>query len=456
MSTLRQPQLQSKTQYISLEAFDQHIYTYSYNIRTKQGTLALTGVSAANAAGLVLLRDTGRRLKPSANPGVTTPMISVGFVGASDGLAYNGFIDPQRPDIFAHYTEHGSFTNPVSSDLYTSGTNTTGDITTTGVLTTTGGAAISGGQSVAGGLSVTTGGLTVAAGGLDVIAGGMDVSGEVNINTGSSGVTTIGTGGTGATNIGNATGGTTVTGTLTTSEALTVTTGGLDVLAGGMDVSGTVNINTGSSGVTTINTGGTGATNIGNATGNTAVTGTLTTSGALTVTTGGLDVLAGGMDVSGAVNINTGSSGVTTIGTGGTGATNIGNANGGTAVTGDLTVSTGLTLTAGNLTLPTGTGTESLNAVTINAITGTITTSSLTTGAGQTYLITMTNASITDPANRILVSIKSYSGTFGTNGIPIVASAACTAVSTAQIRIGNAHASAVLSGIVVLDFLVIR
>lgn len=325
MSTLRQTLLQSRTQYISLEAFDQHIYTYSYNIRTKQGSLALTGVSAGNAAGRVLLRDTGRRLKPSANPGVLTPMISVGFVGASDGLAYNGFIDPQLPDIFALYTEHGSFSNPVSSDLYTSGTNTTGDITTTGVLTTTGGAAVTGGQ--------------------------------------------------------------------------TITTGGLDILAGGMDVSGTVNINTGSSGVTTINTGGTGATNIGNATG-------------------------------------------------------------GTAVTGTLTASTGLTLTTGNLTLPTNTGTASgtggTSTVTVNAMTGTITTAGISTAAGGTHAITLTNSAISAAANRILATVRSQTGTFGTNGIPVIASAICTAASTAVITIGNAHASNALSGAVVLDFIIIR
>lgn len=56
---------------------------------------------------------------------------------------------------------------------------------------------------------------------------------------------------------------------------------------------GTVSLNASGAGVTTIGTGGTGATNIGNATGNTAVTGSLTASTGLVATTGGLQVNGG-------------------------------------------------------------------------------------------------------------------------------------------------------------------
>jgi len=55
--------------------------------------------------------------------------------------------------------------------------------------------------------------------------------------------------------------------------------------------------------------------------------------------------------LTGTTNINTSGAAVTTIGTGGTGAVNIGNATGNTAVTGTLTTSAGITLTTGNLTL---------------------------------------------------------------------------------------------------------
>lgn len=79
-----------------------------------------------------------------------------------------------------------------------------------------------------------------------------------------------------------------------------LTTGGgagtftsLTVTPGPATITGTTNINTTGSAVTSIGTGGTGAVNIGNATGNTAVTGTLTTSAGITATTGNIVATAG-------------------------------------------------------------------------------------------------------------------------------------------------------------------
>lgn len=62
----------------------------------------------------------------------------------------------------------------------------------------------------------------------------------------------------------------------------------LTVTPGPISLTGTTSINTSGSAVTTIGTGGTGAVNIGNATGNTAITGTLTTSAGITATTGNI------------------------------------------------------------------------------------------------------------------------------------------------------------------------
>ena len=121
----------------------------------------------------------------------------------------------------------------------------------------------------------------------------------------------------------------------------------LTVTPGPIALTGITTINTTGAAATTIGTGGTGAVSIGNATGNTAVTGTLTTSGQLIVT-------AGGASITGTTGINTAGAAVTTIGTGGTGATNIGNATGNTAVTGSLTTSTTLTATAGAITATNG------------------------------------------------------------------------------------------------------
>jgi len=121
----------------------------------------------------------------------------------------------------------------------------------------------------------------------------------------------------------------------------------LTVTPGPISLTGTTSINTSGAAVTTINTGGTGATNIGNATGNTAVTGSLTASTGLVAT-------AGGITATGTSNINTSGAAVTSINTGGTGALNLGNATGNTAVTGSLTASTTLTATAGNITATAG------------------------------------------------------------------------------------------------------
>jgi len=72
----------------------------------------------------------------------------------------------------------------------------------------------------------------------------------------------------------------------------------LTVTPGPISLTGTTGINVSGAGVTTINTGGTGALNLGNATGNTAVTGSLGTTTSLsagtTVTAGtGLTVTLG-------------------------------------------------------------------------------------------------------------------------------------------------------------------
>lgn len=123
--------------------------------------------------------------------------------------------------------------------------------------------------------------------------------------------------------------------------------GSLTVTPGPISLTGTTTINTTGAAVTSINTGGTGALNLGNATGNTAVTGSLTASTGLVAT-------AGGIAATGTSTINTTGAAVTSINTGGTGALNLGNATGNTAVTGSLTASTTLTATLGNITATNG------------------------------------------------------------------------------------------------------
>lgn len=67
----------------------------------------------------------------------------------------------------------------------------------------------------------------------------------------------------------------------------------LTVTPGPISLTGTTTINTGGAATTTIGTGGTGAVNIGNATGNTAVTGTLTATGNITSSAGQINTTNG-------------------------------------------------------------------------------------------------------------------------------------------------------------------
>jgi hypothetical protein len=68
----------------------------------------------------------------------------------------------------------------------------------------------------------------------------------------------------------------------------------------------------------------------------------------------GLTVSGGGETILGTTLINAAGAADTTIGTGGTGIVNIGNATGNTAVTGSLTTTTSLTATPGNITATNG------------------------------------------------------------------------------------------------------
>lgn len=115
----------------------------------------------------------------------------------------------------------------------------------------------------------------------------------------------------------------------------------------------------------------------------------------------------------------------------------------------------GLKLAGGTISPDKGTGTESSNAVTINNISGVITTSSLSTAAGGTYSITLTNSTIS-AGSEIIVNQNSYSGTIGTNGLPITVNADVTGANTAVITIVNAHSSNALSGTLDIYFLIVN
>jgi len=90
---------------------------------------------------------------------------------------------------------------------------------------------------------------------------------------------------------------------------------------------------------------------IGNVTPNTGKFTTLQVTSTLNVT--GLSTL-GALTQAGSTNINITGAALTNIGVGGTGAVQIGNTTGNTAVTGTLTTSAGITATLGNITATNG------------------------------------------------------------------------------------------------------
>jgi hypothetical protein len=96
-----------------------------------------------------------------------------------------------------------------------------------------------------------------------------------------------------------------------------------------------------------------------------------------------------------------------------------------------------------------GTGTEAANAVTISNLCGVITTSSLSTAGGASYLITLTNTYIAATS----VVLATYNG--GTNTTRNISIACVPGSGTAAITIYNNTAATALNGTVIIDFIVI-
>jgi len=84
-----------KRSYISMKAFNNDIFSYTYGFNSASmsyvGSLsAVSGASSGNCPQGRLLTETGRKLYPGVNPGVSTYM--VGVYDLVSGLS--GFIDP--------------------------------------------------------------------------------------------------------------------------------------------------------------------------------------------------------------------------------------------------------------------------------------------------------------------------------------------------------------------------
>lgn len=98
-----------------------------------------------------------------------------------------------------------------------------------------------------------------------------------------------------------------------------------------------------------------------------------------------------------------------------------------------------------------GTGTAASNAVTLNQGSGVITLEALTTAAGATYTLTLTNSYIA-AADIVLVMVDLGAGTDGT---PVVTSVE-PAAGSVVIIIQNIHASDAFNAAIKIRFVVVK
>lgn len=165
----------ARLSYISTAAFNNYFYSYSTSLNASLETIGsldpVSGATSGNCPKGRVLRETGRKLYPGANPGITTYM--VGVYDAQSLLS--GFIDPNakvfqiyntdKPNFFLEGVEPTEDTRDLGPSVYTRG-----DILAEGAIDISGAAYIHGGARVDNGLTVY-GGETVATGNLVVTLG---------------------------------------------------------------------------------------------------------------------------------------------------------------------------------------------------------------------------------------------------------------------------------------------
>lgn len=119
---------------------------------------------------------------------------------------------------------------------------------------------------------------------------------------------------------------------------------------------------------------------------------------------------------------------------------------------GTTVTATGL-ISGGALQLDTGTktATATAGAATLAKDSGKITSESLTTAAGSTYTLTLTNSAIA-AADMVFASVA-Y-GT-ATTGMPVI-TRVTPAANSVVIVVQNIHASAALNGTIVISFMVAK
>jgi len=165
--------------------------------------------------------------------------------------------------------------------------------------------------------------------------------------------------------------------------------------------------------------------------------------------------------------INASGSAVTTIGTGGTGAVNIGNATGNTAVTGSLTASTSLTATAGDITATSGNlvvtaaadglvftnaaSTSGTTTATLNGRVGQVTITTPSIAGGATFAMTISNTSITGSSTQVMYCLSG-----GTTGSALSIQSYANTSHQSVVTINNGTGATTNSASLILNFIVLN
>lgn len=116
-------------------------------------------------------------------------------------------------------------------------------------------------------------------------------------------------------------------------------------------------------------------------------------------------------------------------------------------------ISTTGAISGGSLQLDTGTktATATTGAATLNKDAGVITSESLTTAAGATYTLTLTNSSIA-AADQVFASVQLGTATTGMPAVTTVTPGSGSVVIIVQ----NIHSSAALNGTIKIAFVVLK
>lgn len=181
-STYGQRKEVSLRSYVSVNPFNNQLFSYTVSVNAQLqtvGTLAVVaGATALNCPVGRLLAETGKKIFPGVNVGVSTPMVSV--YDAVSGLT--GFIDPNAAVFTVYSTDKPYFQQR--------GVDPVGDLTDNGmpiytngdIITKYGDVTVLGGNVNVNGDIDLSGDVTSTGGDVNVLDGNVNVSDNVDLS----------------------------------------------------------------------------------------------------------------------------------------------------------------------------------------------------------------------------------------------------------------------------------